>query len=102
MKKLLAVLGLASLATSICTHSFAVFSPCIGVDKEVACQVTTNSCGTFSKLARGAQGTQASGTEQKPAFCFQVTITNCGNVSLTNVSVIDDMYGDLTPQFVAN
>ncbi len=103
MKNLLATLGLASLATGIFTQdSLAVVSPCIGVDKEVACLATTNSCGVFSKLARGVQGTQASGTKQQPAFCFQVTITNCGNVSLTNVNVIDDMYGDLTPQFVAN
>jgi hypothetical protein len=36
------------------------------------------------------------GDTQNPAFCYRITVTNCGPVTLTNVTVFDDHYGDLT------
>jgi len=73
--------------------------PCINVTKEIACFVGTNAqgaevCGTYSKFAIGVQG-----DTQNPAFCYRITVTNCADVALTNVTVIDDKYGDLTSHF---
>ena len=84
--------------TASCT--FRVESrPCINVTKEIACFIGTNAqgvdiCGTYSKLAIGVQG-----DTQNPAFCYRITVTNCADVPLTNVTVIDDKYGDLTSHF---
>jgi hypothetical protein len=69
--------------------------PCIGVTKEVACYLANNVCGTFGKFAIGVQG-----DTEEPAFCYRITITNCSpNVALTNVTVVDTIYGDLTANF---
>lgn len=71
----------------------------------MACFLGTNSlgtdtCDTYGKVATGVQGTLGDGTIKEPAFCFRITITNCtDNVPLTNVTVIDDKYGDLTTDF---
>ena len=70
--------------------------PRICVTKEVASFLGTNSqgdelCGPFSKYAVGVQG-----DTQNPAFCYQITVSNCGSVTLTNVTLFDDHYGDLT------
>jgi uncharacterized repeat protein (TIGR01451 family) len=86
--------------TASCT--FRVDCPRICITKEVACFIGTNAqgaeiCDTFSKLATGVQG-----DTQDPAFCYRITVTNCGLVSLTNVTVIDDKYGNLTTHFFAN
>jgi hypothetical protein len=79
-------------------------NPRICVDKEVACALGGTNCGTFSKFASGVQGTHADGTVQEPAFCYQVTLVNCGSDALTNVTVSDTNISpaDLTPLFVAN
>jgi hypothetical protein len=73
--------------------------PCIDVTKEIACFLGTNAqgadiCGTYSKFAVGVQG-----DTQNPAFCYRITVTNCADVPLTNVTVIDDKYGNLTAHF---
>ena len=73
--------------------------PNIGITKQVACFLGTNesgmeNCGTFSNSAVGVR----SDTDD-PAFCYQITVTNPGPVALTNVSVIDTVYGDLTADF---
>src|SRR6185436_14661453 len=31
-----------------------------------------------------------------PAFCYSITVSNCGPLTLTNVTVLDDHFGDLT------
>ncbi len=68
--------------------------PCVGITKEVACFLGTNSqgdiCDGFRKFAIGVQGTHANGAVQKPAFCYRITITNCADITLTNVTVSDD------------
>ena len=69
--------------------------PCIRVDKQVACVVGTN-CGPFGKVATGVKG-----DNQDPAFCYRISITNCGSISLTNVQVLDDQLGDLTASYFA-
>jgi hypothetical protein len=85
--------------------------PCIDVTKQIACFLGTNvaaitgieplepgeNCGPFGKVATGIQG-----DTQDPAFCYSITVSNCGPVALTNVTVIDDMYGDLSSHFPAN
>src|SRR5262249_6466324 len=53
-------------------------------------------CGTFGKIATGVQGTNSQGVTQIPAFCYRITVTNCGTIPLTSVTVIDTIYGDLT------
>ena len=73
--------------------------PNIGITKQVACFLGTNGegqevCGTFSNSAVGIR----SDTDD-PAFCYEITVTNPGPVALTNVSVIDTIYGDLTSDF---
>jgi hypothetical protein len=74
--------------------------PCIDVTKQIACFSGTNAqgaelCGTFGKIATGVQG-----DTQNPAFCYRITVTNCSTtVALTNVTIIDDKYGDLTSHF---
>jgi hypothetical protein len=73
--------------------------PLICVIKEVACFLgqgapgaDQNGCGAYSKFAIGVQGTHADGSVQEPAFCYRITVTNCGTVALTNVTVSDDKY----------
>ena len=72
--------------------------PDIGVTKQVACFLGTNEsgeiCGTYSNSAVGIR----SDTDD-PAFCYEITVTNPGPVALTNVSVIDSAFGDLTADF---
>ena len=69
--------------------------PCIRVEKEVACALG-QGCGVFGKVATGLKG-----DNQNPAFCYRITVTNCGPTSLTNVTVIDDHLGNLTTSFFA-
>jgi hypothetical protein len=73
--------------------------PKICVTKLIACYLGTNGvgadvCGTYGKSAIGVAG-----DTQNPAFCYSITVSNCGQVAMTNVTVIDDKYGDLTTDF---
>src|SRR5262249_3446129 len=54
----------------------------------------SNQCGPFGKTATG----YTSGTNI-PAFCYSITVINCGGHPLTNVSVIDDKFGNITSLF---
>jgi len=93
-------------ATRYCTGT-----PDICVTKEVACFLGTNTsdcvtprpwdplspgenCGPFGKTATGVKG-----DVQNPAFCYRIGVSNCGDLTLSNVKVIDDQYGDLTTNF---
>ncbi|MGD1085074.1 MAG: SdrD B-like domain-containing protein, partial [Verrucomicrobiota bacterium] len=71
-------------------------TPCISVTKEIACLEPTNDCGIFGSTASGFVGTN------NPGFCYQITVTNCGFITLTNLEVLDDLLGNLTAQFVTS
>ncbi|GEM_PF-6313902 len=69
--------------------------PCIKVSKVVACFKSKNYLTDFDKIAAGFKAND-------PAqFVYGITITNCGPVALTNVSVIDSMFGDITTNLLA-
>ena len=76
-------------------------APCIGVSKMVACLGPTNSCGQFGKTAEGYVGVGCAGVDE-PAFCYQITVTNCGTIPLTNIVVSDNLLGNLTTNFFTN
>lgn len=67
--------------------------PCIGVEKKVACALPGDNCSAFAKIAAGYKG------QQDPAFCYEITVRNCGQTELTDVVVLDDKLGDLTTTF---
>ncbi|MEO5802719.1 MAG: hypothetical protein ABIR24_04255 [Verrucomicrobiota bacterium] len=78
--------------------------PCISVTKEITCFQPilaqggpVDNYGNFGKSATGV-----SGDTQNPAFCYRISVTNCGEIGLTNVTVIDSMFGDLTTNFFAS
>jgi uncharacterized repeat protein (TIGR01451 family) len=75
--------------------------PRICVTKVVACLINTNLCGPFGESATGFK-VVSSTTTKLPAFCYMVTVSNCGQVCLTNNQVIDDHFGDLTTDFFTN
>ncbi len=68
--------------------------PCIRVVKEIACMLPDDDCGPFGKTATGFKG-----DNQIPAFCYSITVSNCGLVALTNVMVLDNQIGDLTTNY---
>ncbi len=68
----------------------------VAVSKTVACLLPGNSCGTFGKLAAGYKGTA------DPGFCYQIVVSNPGNTTLTNLTVHDNMVGDITTNFFPN
>jgi hypothetical protein len=78
-----------------------VCQPRICVTKEVACLIATNLCGPFGESATGFKVVSSTSTNL-PAFCYSITVSNCGEVCLTNNRVIDDQFGDLTTDFFAN
>jgi hypothetical protein len=59
--------------------------PDICITKGVACDLGAE-CGTFSENATGYKNPD---TAQYPAFCYKITVTNCGSVDLKNVTVTD-------------
>ena len=72
--------------------------PCIKVIKEIACLLDPPStCGPFGKSATGVKG-----DTQDPAFCYSITVTNCGNLALSNVTVMDNVLGDLSADYPDN
>ncbi len=76
---------------SSCTNTFCLVPcrPAIKVYKQVVCY--SNVCEPFSSVLTSqhtAQGV-SSGTNC-PAFCYRITVTNVGNITLTNVTVVDD------------
>jgi uncharacterized repeat protein (TIGR01451 family) len=63
--------------------------PCIGVSKLIAC----GPCGSNpGSLSYGPSATGVAGTNN-PAFCYQIIVTNCGGITLTNVEVSDPTLG---------
>src|SRR5439155_19212231 len=72
--------------------------PNICVSKEIACLIATNLCGTFGQSATGFKVVSPTSTNL-PAFCYSISVTNCGLADLSNVTVMDDQFGDLTTNF---
>ncbi len=72
--------------------------PCVSVSKVVACLDANGACGSFSHQAGGYVSAGASPSAY-PAFCYDITVTNCGGFTLTNLTVLDNLLGDLTPYF---
>src|SRR5262249_35154398 len=68
--------------------------PCLAVSKEVACLLPGNNCSPFAKLARGLRS-----DTQIPAFCYSVTVRNCGLTVLTNLLVVDDQLPGISTNF---
>src|SRR5438094_4354020 len=75
--------------------------PGICVTKEIACLIATDLCGTFGESATGFKVVSPTSTNL-PAFCYSITVTNCGLADLINVTVMDDQFGDLTTNFFAS
>jgi hypothetical protein len=92
--------GVLITTTSQCaTCVKCIGLPQICVTKAIACFLGTNAsgadvCGTYGPSATGVQG-----DTQEPAFCYSITVSNCGTIPMTNVSVIDSLFGDLTADF---
>jgi len=82
--------GVVATVTTNCPVSCA---PEIKVYKQVVCY--SNQCEPFSsnldsqKTATGVR-VDPSNVANCPAFCYRITVTNSGNVALSNVTVIDD------------
>jgi len=68
-------------ATNTCR---VICPPQICVTKEVVCQLPSGCDTNWSKLAIGVVN-----GEDCPAFCYRITVYNCGNDALTNVTVVD-------------
>lgn len=69
--------------------------PCISVTKTIACLQPNNTLADFGKIAAGFKGNTL------PEFAYGITVTNCGTIPLTNMSVIDNMFGDITTNLFA-
>ena len=76
---------------------FPPLPPCLDVTKTVACLLPADQCGPFGETATGYRS-----ATQNPAFCYSITISNCGGHTLTNLAVLDDKMGDLTTNFFAS
>jgi uncharacterized repeat protein (TIGR01451 family) len=89
-------------APATCTVTVSCLAQ-ICVTKQIACFLGTNSsgdevCATFSHSATGFKVVTPTVTNL-PAFCYSITVSNCGQVALTNVTLIDDKFGNLTSDF---
>ncbi|TAL00327.1 MAG: hypothetical protein EPO07_09840, partial [Verrucomicrobia bacterium] len=62
--------------------------PKICVTKEVVCELPTGCANNWSHFATGAKTLDNS---QCPSFCYRVRVTNCGQDTLTNVTVVDNV-----------
>jgi hypothetical protein len=81
-------------ANASATCSVPCPPPCLAVTKQVACLLPGDQCGPFGKSATGFR----SGTNN-PAFCYGITVSNCGTLALTNLTVMDNLLGNLTSMF---
>jgi hypothetical protein len=71
--------------------------PCLEVIKKIACLPANQTCSTASGYADSATGYLG---DEAPTFCYSITITNCGQLALNNVTVVDNVLGDLSAYFV--
>jgi hypothetical protein len=88
-----ATTGSCPLIPTSCSNSLEICGvPCVNISKLVKC-VDVNEClsGNCSTVL-SQYGTSATGVRDA-AFCYSITITNCGTVALNNVDVVDNQLG---------
>jgi hypothetical protein len=73
--------------------------PRICLSKEVACAPPSGICDASLPYGETATGVANSAN---PAFCYRITVSNCGLIPLTNVVVNDPDLGGLLPGFPSN
>jgi hypothetical protein len=81
----------APQTSQVCTTT-NLCAPCIGVTKLVACGGPGPNPQCNGLLSYGPSATGVAGTNN-PAFCYQIIVTNCGVITLTNVQVSDPTLG---------
>jgi hypothetical protein len=72
--------------------------PCIVVTKLVTCAPATGIAGCDSSLTYGPSAEGVAGTNN-PAFCYSITVSNCGTVQLTGVTVSDSLINAVAGAF---
>src|SRR5262249_17220168 len=78
-------LGVSATAATNCP---VICSPAIKVFKQVVCW--SNTCEAFNAdLTTQKSAVGVSSGSDCPTFCYKVTITNAGNVTLSNIVVSD-------------
>ncbi|MEY2408498.1 MAG: hypothetical protein QOF48_1168 [Verrucomicrobiota bacterium] len=87
-------MDLCGNSVTACQTNVVECRPRICVTKDVACLLQGDQCGAFGNSATGVKS-----DTQNPAFCYRITVSNCGRIPLRNITVVDDRLGDLTPQF---
>jgi uncharacterized repeat protein (TIGR01451 family) len=81
-----------------CTTTVACPAPCIQVIKGITCAPAAGVAGCDGTLTYGSTATGMSGTNNS-AFCYQITVTNCGNDVLTGVTVVDNLIPSVAAAF---
>jgi hypothetical protein len=81
-----------------CTTTVLCPVPCIQVIKGITCAPAAGVAGCDGTLTYGPLATGVSGTNNA-AFCYQITVTNCGNDVLTGVTVVDSLIPSVAAAF---
>lgn len=88
-----AYVATATSSTVTCTIN-VVCLPEVEIDKEVACALPDDACGTFGETATGVKSSAC------PEFCYRVRVRNTGIVDLTAMTVTDPVLGgDISARF---
>jgi len=76
----------------VCNKTVTVIpcNPQICVTKEVVCETPAGCETNWSKYAEGVRS-----LEECPLFCYRIITENCGQDVLTNVTVIDNVLGNI-------
>jgi hypothetical protein len=84
-----------SSAEVTCTVTIAC-RPLICIVKQVACSPPSGVCDGSLPYGETATGVANSAN---PAFCYRITVSNCGTIPLANVTVTDPDLGGLLPGY---
>src|SRR5262249_2876852 len=90
--------SITSRSPQTCTTTVECPVPCIKVSKAVACAPISGIAGCDGSLSYGPTATGVAGTNN-PAFCYQMTVTNCGSDVLTGVAVVDNLIPQVAGAF---
>jgi hypothetical protein len=82
--------GQPIIARSQCATCVACFTPepKICITKEVVCQLPSGCETNWRELAIGVRNAEGN---ECPTFCYRITVRNCGQETLTNVVVSDNV-----------